>query len=723
MNRLRDLFPLLQSLPPTVHELGLSFDSQPDALSHLHDPSVYEDLVAAGVSYLLDNEQLPLRTLLPALAPLAGSDVSGLRSNRARNALRRDAIRTWGDLGSLTPRQVRLMPYVGELTVDDILRTCVEASLRPSTGPAPHDIPEAGLPVSALSASPVATVPPQTERLVELLSLVAAWAMRERALPRLGDLLRLDPDGGELPGSLRASWNELVALAPEVFADRAVADAPLDELLEAMFGELAPTHRRVFELRVLAGPSKTLEEIGNEVGVTRERIRQVQVRVEAQVAELLRARRYQPLVWRASDLRAVLGLAAPADDEDTVTALEWCLRGVDEEARTLCRQMLLFIAGPYRERAGWLELVDAPSVNPQELIALADEYGLLAVATAHEWLTDKGVDPAFHDAWIDRTGKFRRLGDRLAVWTGSLVEKSVALLAHHATPLSVEQLMKEIGEDHNVRSARARFFEDTRFMRINRSQWALRSWELEEYTGITDEIAQRIEAAGGRAELAALIEDIPSRFNVRASSVRAYAEAPMFVLEAGFVRLRRDDEPFPITGHISHCKGAYLSAVEQLSLVLPVNKETMRGSGRTAAPAIAHVLGVSPGRPRTWRWTEGELSVTWPRTAALGPSIGSIRALARSVDAAEGESIRLDFDLSAGTVHCERIPADLFSMPPKAAVELLTGLDLDNTDPVTAVAAALRVSASEVRHCLTQRGDDIIDSLLTRAGTRPSQEP
>jgi hypothetical protein len=62
--------------------------------------------------------------------------------------------------------------------------------------------------------------------------------------------------------------------------------------------------------------------------------------------------------------------------------------------------------------------------------------------------------------------------------------------------------------------------------RVSRAQWALRKWEREEYTGISDEIAQRITEAGGLARLADVVDDLTSQFGVAAASVRVYAEAP-----------------------------------------------------------------------------------------------------------------------------------------------------------------------------------------------------
>ena len=167
---------------------------------------------------------------------------------------------------------------------------------------------------------------------------------------------------------------------------------------------------------------------------------------------------------------------------------------------------------------------------------MADEFGQLSLAEACEWLRGYGVRAEFHDAWLVQSGRFRRDGDRLMVWSGHVVDKCVALLASRNEPADAETLVALIGEGHNAKGVRGRLFEDKRLMRVNRTEWALAAWGLEEYTGITDEIAQRIDEAGGQIELNAVVKEIVRQFGVQENSVFAYAAAPMFVVEGDHIR-------------------------------------------------------------------------------------------------------------------------------------------------------------------------------------------
>jgi hypothetical protein len=705
MTRLGDLFPALDEAPRAILEAGLDLDSDHEELPRPQDgdllPRIFQGLVGA----VAENESMRLVAQLPSLKALAGSLVApAFDKSRSRNALARHGIRTWGDLGERTPGDLRSLPNVGALTVGDILRTTVETVV---FGPPSSNAEEehGGQEVSAQQQFAM-------QRLSRIVQLLASWASSERNLHRLGDVLTHQPGVG-LPPDLHELWHELNDLALDDLRAHDLPDHPLDVLCEDLLAQLDDPQRTVVEERLLTVDPPTLEQVGKRMSVTRERVRQIQVRAEERLQSLLRSDRYRSISWRADDLREALGPLALADSEETVNAFRWCLRDVALEAQSLVTNLLLYVAGPYRRRDGWLELVGAPDLDVRELLGLADEGGMISLASAREWFSHRSVEPAFQDAWLDQTRKFRRFGEQLVVWNGSLVDKCVSVLALRGEPADAETLVREVGEGHNARGARDRFFGDERLMRVNRTQWALRSWGLEEYTGITDEIAQRVELAGGRVRLLDVVDEIASQFNVRPASVRVYAEAPMFVIEDAWVRLRRDDEPFPVQGSLTDCRGVYRSGDRRISVVVPVDKETLRGSGRGCPQPLADLLGVRPGVPRNWTWSGGELLVTWPPTAAYGPSIGSCRALALAAGAGDGDLLRLEFDLDAFAVTASRVPPEGTVAPVEELIRAHTGVDLGvGDDPVAAVARAVGVGPADVRRRLLERGDRELAAVL-----------
>jgi hypothetical protein len=713
MLRLREAFPFLHSVPAAAAEVGLSVEAELESLT----PDVRYLLIPAIAASLREQPERKLGILLPGLQVWSNHSLHAFPfANRSKNALARAGVRTWGDLAKLTPADLRMIPNAGALTVDDILQRCVEwvlSTAQPVVIPATGDDSDSSLP--DLRAEVGAEI-------AHILEIIAAWAVSERGARRVGDIYGLVPDPGTLPPDLRESWTAFADLDPRSLASASLSSATLDDLAEELLKDLEPSHRLIYESRILANPPSTLEKVGLELGVTRERVRQIQVKVQELVSSRLRSDRFRLLCWRAADLRLALGSAAPIDSEEAVHALERCLRDANSQTREFLRPLVLQLAGPYRRRGDWLVLDGGPLLDPGELIGKADEFGLLPLSEAREWLSTQDIHLAFHDAWLEQSGRFRVFGGTLAVWSNNIVEKCVAVLALRGEPTSADTLVELVGEGHSVRGVRARFFDDPRLMRTSRTQWALRSWGLEEYTGITDEIAQRIEEAGGRARLDSIISELVRQFGVKDASVRVYAEAPMFVVEDGWVRLRREHEPFEAQGQLSDCRGVFRSATDAVvSVLIDVDGEVLRGSGRLLPGPVAAALGVLPERPRIFRRGDIELSVTWPRTAAMGASLGSTRALAAAVGAAEGDRLRLEFHVDVGQVRAERVPADPGQIGGAEMLRLLTGIT-PRHDPLAQVAAAIEVAPGNVRRALIARGDAVVADLLPAPGVDSSLE-
>lgn len=692
---LREAFPRLNRVPPEVSNLGLSLDSHIDAMDEL----ALERLLPAIVQHLGANDQTKLASMVTVLGMLGDIPLKpSIHQSHLRKALARAGIYTWRDLGELSPADLRRLPGIGSRKANDILRCCVTQSILSRSERQKYI--DAGLYKQQ----------EDLEEAVENLRILAAWAVRERKVAHAADLWHLAPGIGMTP-DLQELWNNFASLRLAVIADAALTEVHLEQLVGELLESLDDTERAVYERRVLSNSPRTLEEVGQELGFTRERARQLQVGAEECIQSLLTSRRFLPLWWRARELRSVLGRAAPRECQSTSEILARCLRDVRSDACPVVESLLLRLAGPYRYREGWLELADLPDLPATSLASLADPNGTLPLAAAYEWLAKQGVQPLFHDAWLEQAGKFRRFGSTLVRWSGSLIDKSVAILALRGQPTDAETLVAEVGEGHSVRTALNGFFGDDRLIRVSRTHWALKSWGLEEYTGIVQEIAQRINEGGGRILLTDLVEELVRQFGVKEGSVKTYAEAPMFVLEDGWIRLRDDAEPFTLPLEIAPCKGVYQPSPELISISIPVDNEILRGSGRSFPAPVAAAIGVYPGLTSVFAWEGGDLVVTWPKTSAFGPYLGSIRGLVLAVGAQEGDVVRLDFNLHLRQVACELIPRSLEGIPHTEALRLLTGMD-GGTDAAERLAVALGVALADVRRQLIERGDSAVAELL-----------
>ena len=752
MSTLRNTFPILVDC---VAAGGLESSAYAESeVSELLPSSAWSavvtELADAAMSDGLDH--LTLAELIPGINawrevtlddPIVLRKIPRL-SVRAGNCLSRGNIRTWEDVSGLRGRDLSNLRNFGEKSKREVIRAAIQLAVslpEADSSPRSLDVPAEPEARAATmfrellavrrrpSRSPaMGGVDPQARRELRgvtgdatyaeaegvwtALASLMGWAASRRPDIAVGDVLELkNPE--ELPGDVRSEWVALSSMQASKLGDPSLVRPDIDALLDEILSAFGSAQRAVLEQRILPLSAPTLEQVGGMIGVTRERVRQIQVRMEKRLDDILALPRFRPLVWRAAELRTALGTMALSNHPHTAAALAVASRGATDERLAIAQSLMLRMAGPYLEQDGWLVRGNASDLATASLRGRCDSNGLLPFVDAQSWLHERGVAPQFHEDWLQQLARFRRFGDMLALWVGSVVDKCVALLALRGEPATAENLVEAVGEGHNVNGARQRFFEDPRIVRINRSQWALAEWGLEEYSGIVEEIAQRIDQEGGQAKLLDVITDVARTFEVREASVRLYATAPMFVTDNGWVRLRRPDEAFQVSGTVSECEGVYHPSPSRVSVVLRVDKETLRGSGRAIAPAIGVALGVLPGSSAIFDSGGASLRVTWPMSSAMGATVGSLRQLAHQVECAEGDRVRLDFDLSVSTVSPTRVPAASESAGDRLLrLQLLTGIDVSGRNPTEAVADAVGVSADRVLGVLRSRGDSDVAELL-----------
>jgi len=89
----------------------------------------------------------------------------------------------------------------------------------------------------------------------------------------------------------RATFSDLLASA-EAGSETQVADEEFRRVFQSKVGEFAQglgkRERRIVQERILAEEPRTLQELGDEFGLTRERVRQIEARVVMQLREFLR---------------------------------------------------------------------------------------------------------------------------------------------------------------------------------------------------------------------------------------------------------------------------------------------------------------------------------------------------------------------------------------------------------------------------------------------------
>lgn len=550
------------------------------------------------------------------------------------------------------------------------------------------------------------------------LDLVAAWALGEHGAATIGELLPLADV--PKPAAVERAWQMFLAQPLAVLGERHAGQFSVTEHLREVLASLDEREMLILQRRIVVlGRPATLDELGGRIGVTRERVRQVEHRVTEALHGLLDG----PVGRRAASVASRLGTAVPLDSPEIDNVVSWATRDIVVLDASLAGGILLYLSGPYGEDDGWL--VRTPdrqilAATGPLLLSAVDDDDILHDEQIARILTEASIREPFHQEWIDHLGTFRRTTRGLLRWDGSTLDKLHRLLRLRGIPSTTEELLADLGENLNPRGVRQRLMDDPRFVRVNlRGEFALPDWGYDEYTGIADEIAEELARRGGTATVSELVARLVERFGVAENSVRMYVQTPRFVVDGGTVRLRRPDEPYEVAASIAEARGCFQLSPDSLAWLLNVDADVLRGSGRAIPVAIATFLGVDPGGERrlTPRLSGSTavttVPVTWNPVSTAGPAIGSLRSLALHLKAESGSLVRLTFDRDKGTLSGTRIvPTDLGPIPPLARIATLTGLTVDGADPADVLAAALGVPKEAVRRTLRSRGDGQIADWL-----------
>ena len=476
-------------------------------------------------------------------------------------------------------------------------------------------------------------------------------------------------------------------------------------ILESWANQLPEREQHIFKTRVACLEGiPTLQDLGAYFGVTRERVRQLENRVRRMFMIMMKREDAWPLRWRAETIRQSIGVAAPfASAECLLSSLN---------GKVDFRGIVLELAGPYDLLNGWLVLRSAVNSEPSlKIREIANEVGYIDPQLAARELNSWGLDMSLHEEWLIRDGKIRKLNGRLVRWDGSIGDKLVIALANIGRPATIEALLEYIREDRAKSSAANALSIDSRAVRVSRTEWALASWGLSEYNSIAMSIRHVLKSQAQPASVEDIVTRLSKDLGIRESSIRAYCQAPMFILEDGAVRLRREDEPFEYDKvSLQNAKGVFALGPQRVSLLFEVDGEMLRGSGRSLAQAAGLLLDVALNRPLTFSNQDGiSVTLTYPETSISGPSIGSLRPFTEASGARLGDLLTLTLDKSDMSVTA--VATDLAHYESGwHLVSRLTGIDANES--LEGLAAALQCRKGEVRALLNKRGDEVVKDAL-----------
>ena len=451
----------------------------------------------------------------------------------------------------------------------------------------------------------------------------------------------------------------------------------------------------------------TLQELADDLGISRERVRQIEAKVLKRFHAFMRKAAALPVKWHVDEIRRQAGTAAPFRHVERLLMVR--------PGQTDHSELLLKLAG-YKLTDEWLVSATLASDDPtKKILDRADEIGFIDLEFATEELNKWGIAKQFHEDWLLRAPYIRNLHGRLVRWDGNLGDKLVVGLSDLGHPASIDTLLEHIQEDKARGTAHNALSEDPRVVRANRSEWALSSWGLPEYSSIAISMRDLIYNSGRHLRIEDIIGHMRNAFGTAESSSLAYCKAPMFVFRDGWVSLRDDLSEFEYENVSAQTAcGVFPLGPERASLLVEVNHNLLRGSGRPIPSLLGAILNIPINKVVTFRNDAGvSVNVSYPETSFLGPTMGSVRSLAESLGAELGQYLTIVLDRADMSVIGTVTKIDEY-IPSWELVERLTGMEI--SAGLNQLGHALNCSEGEVRSLLKSRGDHVVAQGIPEVG-------
>ena len=478
-------------------------------------------------------------------------------------------------------------------------------------------------------------------------SKVSGERARVDAVSLIEALLRAASEFAGAHSIHEAIQSDLAGLATSLGLSEQLGAIPIDTVVQhpgflqelasdadAVVGELSDRDLLVLQRRVLSSSPPTLEALGRELGITRERARQLQVRATDKLTARMR-----PKIDRVGDVvRSRLGhVVAQATIDRKVKDLF-----IDERrpGTALARRMMVMTLGYSvvdgigmdRDALDVVAELKDGSRRLADSVGLVDEDQLRKTVPDTEWTKH-------WDALIQRAGLHRVLG-YLALRDTNKARIKAAILSI-GRPATREEIGDLVGADPGRLGAQLSGIPG--IARAGKRRWGLEEWIEDVYEGIPGEIVQRINEDGGATTLVRLVEELPRLFEVSEASIRAHVATPQFTLRDGYVSLAdpstiryrdledvidgRDERGAPYWAF--KVKDQFLSGYSLLGFPPELARELGCGPNEKISATLLAPAGCEP------------LSVIWRMSSVNGASVGFLAEPLRRLNAAVGDHVAL----------------------------------------------------------------------------------
>ncbi|GEK03989.1 hypothetical protein TNCT1_62650 [Streptomyces sp. 1-11] len=481
----------------------------------------------------------------------------------------------------------------------------------------------------------------------------------------------------------------------------------LDDIFQALGSrELVLCSERIFSSRPVS-----LARLGQVIGVSRERTGQIdhQVRKTLKIAFFASEPVAETARWIVDSVPYVAEVGRLTEQRPELAA-------VVKTVGVPAIEVLAAVGTKFEVRDGWVLAPDADDVissTADVLDSHASPEGVVPLAVVAGELSLSQEEAA---RWLAHCG-YTVLGAHALIRASTLEDHVAGVLGVAGEPMTLDEIHARLQPKRTSAAVRNVLVADSRFMKSDRTKWALGRWGLPEYVPIRQQIAHLITENDGRIELDELIASIRSRYDVSEASIRTYASAGEFSQVNNVVSFR---SPVRKPGRSPRITPRLYREGDTLRFRMKINNQHKRGSSFSLPSGLAGLLGVGPSSSKSLASRLGAQEIVW---ASVQARTGTIKRFIDDLRVEVGDIVFLEFR-----------PGDEFAVEPlreagsglRAALAL-TGHshagdpELTESDLIAALAHAVWLepgaSLDDIRETLSRRREpEIADALAPVAG-------
>ena len=409
----------------------------------------------------------------------------------------------------------------------------------------------------------------------------------------------------------------------------------ITERLTVLLASTTPRERLIFERRVFVDTPQRLEELGQLVEVSRQRVGQIEKRLQQTVEMRVGTEIDIVAALLGEQMRPIM------DAVELDTLISKMFTGSEEK---LAVDIAVWMVKSHLNYS----CVDGICLN-EAALDIVRSLQEVANKTADDMglLDEKALrDPLPSDEWNDffpqliERCEFHQIGSCLALrdTVGARVKAALIEIGRIAT---TEEIASMSGIDSaQIGSQLSRI---PTIARADKTRWGLAEWIEDEYEGVTEEIIQRINEDGGATPLERLVEEIPRLFGVSEASVQISVGTPQFVLQDGYVSMA-DESSITLRNLHDIIDGRTANGDPYWTFLV----EDRYFNGHSLArfpPELAKELGCEPNSKIrvfvAYPIGCGELSVSWRLASATGVSLGYLADPLRQLGVSSGDRVRV----------------------------------------------------------------------------------